>query len=396
MQSSDTPSSSPTPRIAIVRQKYRVDGGAERFVDNLLGVFEQHHFDVTLVARDWNQDGSFGAIRCNPPAPGRILRDWGFSVAVGRALRKQHFDLVQSHERLVCSSEFDIYRAGDGVHREWLKQRGRIQPWYAQWATHLHPYHWYTRYAEKKLFESSHLKAVICNSRMVRDEILNHFTISPDKLHVIYSGVDTQRFHPSVVQHRHSIRQRYSVPEDTPLFLMVGSGFVRKGVPITIEAISTIPNAQLMIVGKDKNMGRYHKLATQLAAGRVHFAGVQDDVRPFYGAADALILPALYDPLPNVLLEAMACGLPVVTSTKCGGAELIEQGRCGEVCDALDAHGLSTAINKLRDRNLSATMGRAARATIEPHSLVAMRQQLSNFYLRLLEIGDNNLTRKCA
>jgi len=81
---------------------------------------------------------------------------------VGRALRRQPFDLVQSHKRLVCRDAFDVYRAGNDVHREWLRER--IQPWYAWLATRMHPYHWYTRHAKKKLFENPRLKTIICNS----------------------------------------------------------------------------------------------------------------------------------------------------------------------------------------------------------------------------------------
>ena len=65
--------------------------------------------------------------------------------------------------------------------------------------------------------------------------------------------------------------------------------------------------------------------------GRVTFAGPQTDPKPYYGAADAFVLPTLYDPFPNAALEAMACGLPVVTSTKSGAAELVAEHDAGFV-----------------------------------------------------------------
>ena len=74
---------------------------------------------------------------------------------------------------------------------------------------------------------------------------------------------------------------------------------------------------------------------------------MQNNVHSFYHAADGLILPTLYDPFPNVILEAMACGLPVITSTRCGGAEFIEYGKQGFVCDALDINALSEAANAI-------------------------------------------------
>lgn len=65
---------------------------------------------------------------------------------------------------------------------------------------------------------------------------------------------------------------------------------------------------------------------------------------PFYQLSDGLLLPTLYDPFPNVILEAMACGLPVITSESCGGSEFIEQGQNGFYCDALDIHTLKEAV----------------------------------------------------
>jgi len=77
-------------------------------------------------------------------------------------------------------------------------------------------------------------------------------------------------------------------------------------------------------------------------AARVRFVGGVSDVRPFLAAADAFVLPTLYDPFPNAVLEAMAAGLPVVTSTRCGAAEIVAEGETGFVRDALDIDALPT------------------------------------------------------
>ncbi len=91
------------------------------------------------------------------------------------------------------------------------------------------------------------------------------------------------------------------------------------------------------MVGKDKDQPRYQALAKSLnCEARVRFFGMQSETLPFYQMADGLLLPTLYDPFPNVILEAMACGLPVITTTGCGGAEFIVGGHNSYVCDALD------------------------------------------------------------
>lgn len=105
------------------------------------------------------------------------------------------------------------------------------------------------------------------------------------------------------------------------------------------------------MVGKDKDQPRYQALAKSLnCEARVRFFGMQSETLPFYQMADGLLLPTLYDPFPNVILEAMACGLPVITTTGCGGAEFIVDGHNGYVCDALDIPALQQAVMALPAR----------------------------------------------
>jgi UDP-glucose:(heptosyl)LPS alpha-1,3-glucosyltransferase len=114
------------------------------------------------------------------------------------------------------------------------------------------------------------------------------------------------------------------------------------------------------VVGKDKDQNRYQALAKTLnCEERVRFFGMQSETLPFYQMADGLLLPTLYDPFPNVILEAMACGLPVITTTGCGGAEFIVQGSNGYVCDALDIPALQQAVMALPARALGSAEGNA-------------------------------------
>jgi UDP-glucose:(heptosyl)LPS alpha-1,3-glucosyltransferase len=368
-------------RIALVRQRYTAFGGAERFVARAMQALRAEGTELTIVTRQWEPDGGAHALICDPFYLGSLWRDWGFARSVCRAIAKQPFDLVQSHERIACC---DIYRAGDGVHREWLAQRRRVLGMAARIGVRLNPYHHYLLRAEKKLFHSPKLKAVICNSMMVKEEIRRYFDLPESKLHVILSGVDTTAFHPALKsQHRQAVRQRLGIPQDATVYLFVGSGFERKGIPVLLQAMHGLPeNRHLVVIGKDKKLKAFRARAVSLGlARRAHFLGGQPDVKPFYGAADALVLPTLYDPFPNVALEAMACGLPLLTSTKSGAAELIRNGENGYVCDALDGDALIAAMRRLSSGNL---LGDAARRTVEPLGLENMAQQLTRLYAALL------------
>ncbi|MFA7241770.1 MAG: glycosyltransferase family 4 protein [Sulfuricellaceae bacterium] len=380
---------SPMPlRIALVRQRYTAYGGAERFVERAMQALHGQGAQLTVVTRSWPGNNEHAALICDPFHLGNLWRDWSFARCVCRALQESEFDLVQSHERIACC---DVFRAGDGVHREWLTQRRRTLGAVARLGIALNPYHRYVLAAEKKLFASPRLKAVICNSHMVKEEIRAYFSVPEDKLRVIYSGVDTEAFHPRLkALHRQALRAQYAIPPGAPLFLFVGSGFERKGLAALLQALAGLPTeSHLLVVGKDKKAAAFESAAARLGlAQRVHFAGRQKDVKPFYAAADAFMLPTLYDPFPNVALEASACGLPVITSLKSGAAELIENGKNGYVCDALDVAALTDAMTRLLDADTATAMGAAARSAVEPFGLEAMGERLVALYRSLLADRD--------
>jgi UDP-glucose:(heptosyl)LPS alpha-1,3-glucosyltransferase len=371
-------------RIALIRQRYNPFGGAERFVARAADALAAEGASVTVFARDWQGGGGVRAVRCDPFHVGRVWRDWSFARAACAATARERFDLVQSHERLACC---DVYRAGDGVHRQWLANRARALGRLARLAQTLGPYHRYVLGAEARMFASPRLRAVICNSRMVKDEIQRHFGLDEAKLHVVYNGVDTDAFHPRLkAEFRAPMRARLAVAPDAPVLLFVGSGFERKGVARLVAALAAMPSrdAHLVVVGKDKSERQCRALARRLGVGsRVHFAGGQQDVRPWYGLADAFALPTLYDPFPNAALEALACGLPLVTSAQSGAAELVVPGENGFVCDALDIQGIARACADALALGLEPGAQAAARRAAEPLDIASMAKRLLALYRSL-------------
>jgi UDP-glucose:(heptosyl)LPS alpha-1,3-glucosyltransferase len=382
-------------KIAIVRQRYNPFGGAERFVERASAALIAQGASLQIIAREWSGKSGSGKsgsdaggdapwLRCDPFYVGRTWRDAAFARAVCGLARGGRFDLVQSHERIACC---DVYRAGDGVHAQWLDNRARTSGILRNALTACHPYHRYVLAAERRTFASPRLRAVICNSRMVRDEIRRRFNVDESKLHVIYNGVDLDYFNPSLrIEHRRALRAKLVIPEAAPTVLFVGSGFERKGLPQLLRAMVRLPpDTRLLVVGRDGAQRGLERLARSLGLGeRVRWAGGQQDVRPWYGAADLFALPTLYDPFPNAALEALASGLPLVTSRSCGAAEIVEDGVSGHVCrDALDVDELAAAL--ARTIRASGAMSAAARAAAEPFAIAAMAASLLELYRSLLE-----------
>jgi len=372
-------------RLAIIRQRYTPYGGAERFVEAALEALLERGIAITLYTRSWPQTRLqlIEPVLCNPLYVGRLWRDRSFARAVCAKIARQPPELVQSHERLLCC---DVYRAGDGLHQAYLEERLRDASPFARRLVEWSPYHRYILDMERRLFTSPALRAVICNSKMVKDEILERFGFAESALHVIYNAVDSDVFSPQLKEHRDAVRAKLGVADFATVFLLLGSGYVRKGVARAIAALARLPgDTYLFVVGRDKARGWYKRLAQELGvAHRVALLGPQEDPRPFFGAADAFVLPTLYDPCPNAVLEAMACGLPVVTSNKCGAAELILEHDAGFVCPARDVDSLAWHMMTLTDATARATLGARAREAVLPLTPAAMTLQLVLLYRDLL------------
>lgn len=370
-------------RLAVVRQRYTPYGGAERFVDLALDALRATGIETTLITRHWAGKWNGPVQHIAPFYLGRLWRDAGFSGAVRRRLTRERFDLVQSHERIPGCA---IYRAGDGVHATWLEQRGRLGGLHSRVAARLSPYHRYLVRAEAAMFRHPDLQAVICNSRMVADDIQRRFGVTPARLHVIYNAVDSDRFNPRLAaEHRQPVRQRLGCGADCRVWLIVGSGFQRKGVSEAIRALAGLLEDQLWIVGNDRQPGHYRKLAMRMGvADRVRFLGPQTDVRPFLAAADAFLLPSWYDPFPNACLEALACGLPVVASTATGTAELIRPGENGAVCRAGDIDGMLHQMKLLRPQLGEPALRNACVATVDELRVERMLGQFAALYDNLI------------
>jgi len=374
-------------RIALVRGAYDPAGGAERFVQRIARALCERGAEVTLLTRQWSGDPELPqevrVVELGQAAMGRRRRDASFARAVQQHLAGHRYDVVQSHERI---PGLPLYRAGDGVHREWLAKRRRRDGAWRGWLDALSSSHRAILQAERELLSHPALRCIVCNSEMVRDEFQRHYGVDPARLAVIRNGVDLQRFRPSTAVERAQLRDALGWPKDRRIYLFVGSGFARKGVEPTLRAFAQAglqEQGLLVLVGRDRQLGRYEALARSLRiAAATRFTGPRSDVLDCLRAADVFVLPTLYDPQSNAMLEAMACGLPVVTSTGCGAAELLG-GDAGFAVDPFDVPALAAAFQSLLDPSRCAGMGAAARRAIEPYTLERMSAEYLDLYRRI-------------
>ena len=369
-------------KLALIRAKYDPFGGAERFLNSAAEALVAQGASPTIITRAWPQSASAAIAHkiVNPRYYTSAGRDRGFARAACELLQTEKFDLVQSYERINCC---DVFHAVDGVHAEWLTQRRRVQSPLKQFGVRINPHHRYVLEVERQMYHSPRLKAVICISQMVKQDVLRHYDIAPEKLHVIYGSIDTETFHPRLRdEHRRDMRKQLRIPQNAPIAIYVGSGFERKGVLGFLLSVAKVDGMGAIVVGRDKNMFQYQAFADSIGmTDRVIFTGGISDVRPYYAASDVFVMPTLYEPFGLVFGEAMACGLPVVASTQSGAADWITHGVDGFVVDALDTLAIEQSIKAaLADPD----MGARARAKVLPYTQAATSAQYAALYRQLL------------
>jgi UDP-glucose:(heptosyl)LPS alpha-1,3-glucosyltransferase len=358
-------------RIVFIRQRFTQFGGGELVLDRIVTAMVARGVRVTLLARAWRTRSDVDFVRCDPPRFPRFSRERRFARAACDIASSRIDAIVQSHERLPCC---DIFRAGDGVHAAFLEQRARNLGRVSRLALAANPFHRTSLSLEREMFASKRLKAVIANSRMVADEIVRHFAFPRDRIHLVPNGIDLDRFTLDARdRYRAEIRQRLGTDATRPVALFVGSGYRRKGLEAAIAALGASSNdAELWIVGSDSRPEAHVARAARAGVPRerIRLIGPVADPRPYYGAADVLILPSIYDPFPSTVLEALACGLPCVTSTACGAREIVAELDPNLVCDSQDTAGLAEALRRAFDlaakpATAAATRAIASRFTID-------------------------------
>lgn len=253
---------------------------------------------------------------------GRTARLLSFAFLAPKIISARRHDVIVSFGRMVAQ---DVVRSGGGTHRVFLEKiaqgEGRLRRLWHRVSL----YHRCVLAIEKRQYRPQGSSKILAVSREVKCEIQAAYGVPAEKIAVIYNGVDTERFHPRRrTSAREQIRRHWQIPLDAPLVLFVGNSYQRKGLDRVLRAWGSprLHKLYLLIVGEDANRSRYRVLARD-AQGRVVFAGRQSQVEDYFGAADLLVLPALQEAFGNVVLEALATGLPVITSRAVGAAEVL-------------------------------------------------------------------------
>jgi len=335
--------------IAFVRRGYSPSGGAEAYLKRLAqGVVDLGHEAQLVATDDWpTNEWSFGSIT-RVKANSAI----GFADELKTMRPQLDCDVLMSLERVWCC---DVYRAGDGVHQAWLNRRRRFEMPLQRFVRSLNRKHRDILQLEESLFARGGAGRVIANSEMVKDEIVDLYRYAADKIDLVRNGVPLDRFRSDPAL-REKSRVDLKLKPDEVAVLFAGSGWERKGLRFTIEAFELCRDRKLRLLVAGRGDARGYKPKRFFTEEPIRFLGEVADLRPIYAAADIFILPSIYDPFSNACLEALASGLPVITTHDNGFSEIIESGVHGSIVNrSSDSAALRDAIQFWSDESRRAS-----------------------------------------
>jgi UDP-glucose:(heptosyl)LPS alpha-1,3-glucosyltransferase len=347
-------------RIALMHRRL-AGGGTEGDLRRMaVGLAERGHDVHVFCARVDAAVPGVGVHRVPTLPGGRLARLVSFAALAPRAVARERWDVVVGFGR---TARQDVVRVGGGTHRSYLarmESSGMRRPARG-------PYHRAVLRLERAAFAPGAHRRVLAVSRRVAEEVAADYAVARERISVVYNGVDLERFHPGArARLGGATRRALGLGEREPVCVAIGTGFVRKGFDVLLRLWRDAPpcDAALVLVGDDERLARWRRDAAALGS-RVVVTGARTDVDAVLAAADVACVPSRQEAFGNVVLEACAAGVPVVTSRRAGAAELLD-GPLAElvVDDPEDVGALRAALARALGRDHDA-LARAARACAE-------------------------------
>jgi len=349
--------------VAIVVESLHAGGGVERRTSELArGLLDSGH-EVHVYANRWDPHACSAQFHRIPMLRlGRAMKPLSFAWFAGRAIPESRHDLVHTQARVY---RFDMATLGVGVHRAYLDALGNKESAFDRAVLRI----------ERAMFSPGDKRRVIVNSRKCKAESVEYYRFPEERIHVVYNGVDSDAFAPNP-EIRESARREFGISPDDIAILFVGPGFQRKGLDTLIQAAKNLPGSvKVLVVGKGKS----------IEDQRLIRVGQTDSMERCYAAADIYALPTRYDPFANSTMEALASGLPVVTTTSNGVSEIMQDGENGLIIRPNDPDALTIRLRALaEDSNLRERLGSAGRVAVQPYTWQETTRQTMAVYEKFL------------
>jgi len=357
-------------RVAVVHKSFGLDGGTERMTEALVRGLSARGHELHVFAG--SVDPRFRRVRMahfhplGVGGPGGGLRALRLLLSAALRVRRSNYDVVLHMGR---SGPLDVYRAGGGCHRTWYELLRQRLSGAKRALLGLSLRHRLALWHERRALSRG---LVVVPSELARQDLVTAYGALGGRAEVIPNGVDLDRFHPKTRQlHFGEQREALGVGPEELVMLFVGSDAWRKGLDRTLAAFARLAprreELRLLVLGDDRRRAHWEAEAERMGVrSRVAFLARYPAPEKVYAAADLLVLPTRHDPFANVTLEALGCGVPVVTTATNGAATTLGAGPAlAVVADADDADALAEACDRLLQPAEMPQLRQAARETAE-------------------------------
>ncbi|MFI5361124.1 MAG: glycosyltransferase family 4 protein [Elusimicrobiota bacterium] len=232
-------------------------------------------------------------------------------------------------------------------------------------------------------------RVLAANSRLMKDDVSRRFGVPAEMIEVVYPGFDPLRFRAGDrARHGTALREELGLTADQPLFGLITSGdFEKRGLTVFLRAFAVAsreaPTARALVVGKETRPGPYLKLAQELRiSDKIFFRAPTPDVERLYHGLDIYVHAAKWEEFGMTVLEALACGVPVVTGKRVGASELMKEDEF--ILQDMTLDSLSAAMIKLAGSPaLRSRLSEAGPVAAAPYTLAAHGRAVLALYERL-------------
>ncbi len=367
-------------------------GGAERYTADLAAALvERGEEAVVLSSSLEGYVGPAKTVHLAATGATRVGRYVSFLDALDGHLEEHPYDIVHA---MLPVRRCDVYHPHAGVAADYLaggdvKHEGTLGRGLARAGNFLNAKRRRFAAVERELLNAERGPVVVCLSEYVKETVRKHYAIGEERLATLFNAVDLKRFDPAAGTGAGAeVRRRFGIGDGQVMGLMIAQDFERKGLGPAIEALARLgeERMRLVVVGRP-DAGRWKKMAVGLGVGeRVVFAGPTSDVYSFYAAADFFVLPTRHDPCSLVVLEALAMGVPVISTRQNGACEIMADGKEGFVLEGAED------VDWVGDSGMREMMHAEKRAAMREGAL-GLREKISyeTHLDRLMEIY-----RRCA
>ncbi|MBO1224203.1 MAG: glycosyltransferase family 4 protein [Candidatus Scalindua sediminis] len=362
-------------RIALNIYKFLPSkGGGEGYLASLANQLIERGHEVHIFANEWENHNLIHFHTIPVIRYPKFLKEVSFVINSRRRLAENDFDIVQVVGRALGMNVFNPHC---GVEEAWIKQDflsisnpvNRVLKHITRFFSLRQRF---ILWLDKKQYTDKNVSRIIAISEMIKNDIIKYHHVNPQKIKVIYNGVDLQRFNPAITKKfRGIVRKKLFISEEF-VILYVSNNFRLKGLTILVKALGELKKShkefKALIIGRGRDTS-YSKLAKRLnCLENLIFLGHVNGIEKYYAASDLYVHPTFYDSCSLVVTEALASGLPVITTRYDGASGVIEDGVDGFVLqDPLDYRTLAGKISLFFDEGFRQKASIAAREKAEKY-----------------------------